>query len=144
MKPETTATGRSSSSRSSKVTSWLLVVWTRCTRMYQLLLYIPGHMFLRAYYMPCLDSSVYITAYLSDFFYVWLKRSVGDIYPDLFSTPLTPKAGEIVAYTRPEGGFEAGKRFFEENLKLSFQEMQRVLKMGGIAIVVYAHKSTEG
>ena len=62
----------------------------------------------------------------------------------MFSTPLTPKAGEIVAYTRPEGGFEAGKRFFEENLKLSFQEMQRVLKMGGIAIVVYAHKSTEG
>jgi len=91
---------------------------------------------------PYYDNIPY--SYLSDFFYVWLKRSVGDIYPDLFSTPLTPKAGEIVAYTRPEGGFEAGKRFFEENLKLSFQEMQRVLKMGGIAIVVYAHKSTEG
>ncbi len=91
---------------------------------------------------PYYDNIPY--SYLSDFFYVWLKRAVGDLFPDLFSTPLTPKAGEIVAYTRPEGGFEAGKRFFEENLKLSFQEMQRVLKMGGIAVVVYAHKSTEG
>ncbi len=91
---------------------------------------------------PYYDNIPY--SFLSDFFYVWLKRTVGDIFPDLFSTPLTPKAGEIVAYTRPEGGFEAGKHFFEEHLKLSFQEMQRVLKMGGIAIVVYAHKSTEG
>ena len=91
---------------------------------------------------PYYDNIPY--SFLSDFFYVLLKRAVGDIFPDLFSTPLTPKAGEIVAYTRPEGGFEAGKRFFEENLKLSFQEMQRVLKMGGIAVVVYAHKSTEG
>lgn len=91
---------------------------------------------------PYYDNIPY--SFLSDFFYVWLKRAVSDIFPDLFSTPLTPKAGEIVAYTRPEGGFEAGKRFFEENLKHSFQEMQRVLKMGGIAVVVYAHKSTEG
>jgi len=32
---------------------------------------------------------------LSDFFYVWLKRTVGDLFPDLFSTPLAPKAEEI-------------------------------------------------
>jgi len=34
--------------------------------------------------------------YLSDFFYVWLKRTIGDLYPDLFATPLTPKSEEIV------------------------------------------------
>jgi adenine-specific DNA methylase len=83
-------------------------------------------------------------SYLSDFFYVWLKRSIGQLHPDLFTTPLTPKAGEIVAYAHGEGGFEAGKRFFEEQLAAAFREMARVLKPGGIAVVVYAHKSTAG
>jgi putative DNA methylase len=83
-------------------------------------------------------------SYLSDFFYVWLKRSIGQIHPDLFATPLTPKAGEIVAYAHGEGGFEAGKRFFEEQLAAAFREMARVLKPGGITVVVYAHKSTAG
>jgi putative DNA methylase len=83
-------------------------------------------------------------SYLSDFFYVWLKRSIGQIHPDLFATPLTPKADEIVAYAHGEGGFEAGKRFFEERLAAAFREMARVLKPGGIAVVVYAHKSTAG
>jgi len=39
---------------------------------------------------PYYDNVPY--SYLSDFFYVWLKRSIGDLYPDLFSTPLTPKS----------------------------------------------------
>jgi adenine-specific DNA methylase len=91
---------------------------------------------------PYYDNVPY--SYLSDFFYVWLKRTVGFLYPDLFSTPLTPKAGEIVAYSQGEGGFEAGKRFFEAQLALAFREMQRVLKPGGLAVIVYAHKSTAG
>jgi adenine-specific DNA methylase len=91
---------------------------------------------------PYYDNVPY--AYLSDFFYVWLKRTVGSLYPDLFSTPLTPKSGEIVAYSNGEGGFEAGKRFFEEQLALAFREMQRVLKPGGVAVIIYAHKSTAG
>ncbi|ABQ88675.1 DUF1156 domain-containing protein [Roseiflexus sp. RS-1] len=91
---------------------------------------------------PYYDNVPY--SYLSDFFYVWLKRSIGHLHPDLFTTPLTPKAGEIVAYAHGEGGFEAGKRFFEEQLAAAFREMARVLKPGGIAVVVYAHKSTAG
>jgi len=91
---------------------------------------------------PYYDNVPY--AYLSDFFYVWLKRSVGHLYPDLFSTPLTPKANEIVAYSHGEGGWEGGKRFFEDNLKRAFQEMHRILKPDGVAVIVYAHKSTEG
>jgi putative DNA methylase len=90
---------------------------------------------------PYYDNVPY--SYLSDFFYVWLKRSIGDLYPDLFSTPLTPKSKEIVAYSHQEGGFEAGKKFFEEMLKKSFQEIYRVLKPDGIACIVFAHKSTE-
>jgi adenine-specific DNA methylase len=34
---------------------------------------------------------------LSDFFYVWLRRSIGDVYPELLGTMLTPKAHELVA-----------------------------------------------
>ncbi|HEC34492.1 MAG TPA: DUF1156 domain-containing protein [Chloroflexi bacterium] len=91
---------------------------------------------------PYYDNVPY--SYLSDFFYVWLKRTVGHLYPDLFSTPLTPKANEIVAYSHGEGGWEGGKAFFEENLKRAFQEIHRVLKPGGVAVIVYAHKSTAG
>ena len=60
---------------------------------------------------PYYDNVPY--SYLSDFFYVWLKRTLGDVYPELFSTPLTPKKNEIVAYSYGAGGFEEGKRFFE-------------------------------
>lgn len=91
---------------------------------------------------PYYDNVPY--SHLSDFFYVWLKRTLGHIHPDLFSTPLTPKKNEIVAYSHGEGGFAEGKQFFEDMLKESFQEIHRVLKPDGIATIVYAHKSTEG
>jgi adenine-specific DNA methylase len=91
---------------------------------------------------PYYDNVPY--SYLSDFFYVWLKRTIGDLYPDLFSTPLTPKSQEIVAYSNIEGGWEAGKQFFETALKKSFSEINRVLRPSGIATIVYAHKSTAG
>ncbi|PMP94107.1 MAG: DNA methylase, partial [Candidatus Aminicenantes bacterium] len=51
---------------------------------------------------------------------------------------------EIVAYSHNKGGFEAGKKYFEEMLKKSFQEINRVLKPNGIATIVYTHKSTSG
>ncbi|MBC7363152.1 MAG: DUF1156 domain-containing protein, partial [Candidatus Aminicenantes bacterium] len=91
---------------------------------------------------PYYDNVPY--SYLSDFFYVWLKRSVGELYPELFITPLTPKKEEIVAYSHNKGGFEAGKKHFEEMLKKSFQEIFRILKPNGIATIVYTHKSTSG
>ncbi|MBE7443975.1 MAG: DUF1156 domain-containing protein [Planctomycetia bacterium] len=83
---------------------------------------------------------------LSDFFYVWLKRTVGNLYPELFSTPLTPKTNEIaeMAGWDKERYSYKDKSFFENNLKKSFQEIHRVLKPDGIAVIVYAHKSTEG
>jgi adenine-specific DNA methylase len=86
---------------------------------------------------PYYDNVAY--SYLSDFFYVWLKRTLGDLYPDLFITPLTPKSEEIVAYSD-----RGGKRYFEEMLKKAFKEIHRVLKPNGIAVIVYAHKSVAG
>lgn len=91
---------------------------------------------------PYYDNVAY--AYLSDFFYVWLKRSIGKLFPEFFETNLTPKDEEIVAYSHREGGKQAGKMFFETELSKAFKEMHRVLKPNGIAVIVYAHKSTEG
>ena len=83
---------------------------------------------------------------LSDFFYVWLKRSIGELYPELFSTPLTPKKDELTEMKGWDSVRYAykDKKFFEDNLKKSFQEIYRVLKPDGISVIVYAHKSTEG
>jgi adenine-specific DNA methylase len=92
---------------------------------------------------PYYDNVPY--AALSDFCYVWLKRVVGNHFPDLFSTPLIPKSNEIV-HDRPHERSDSikTKEYFEEELGRSFQEMHRVLKTDGIAVVVYAHKTTEG
>jgi len=92
---------------------------------------------------------------LSDFFYVWLKRTVGDLYPELFSTPLAPKSKEIIAELPLLRGMNKEKASkvvkdiktqedFEENLKKAFQEIYRVLKPNGITTIVYTHKSTSG
>lgn len=90
---------------------------------------------------PYYDNVPY--SYLSDFFYVWLKRIIGDLYPDLFATPLTPKSEEIVAYSLGKGGFEEGKKYFEDMISKAFSEINRVLKKDGIAVIVFAYKSTE-
>jgi putative DNA methylase len=78
---------------------------------------------------------------LSDFFYVWLKRCIGDYFPDIFSTPQTPKTLEAIAEPmRQEKPYE----YFESMLSRSFREMYRILKPNGIVTIVYAHKTTEG
>jgi adenine-specific DNA methylase len=92
---------------------------------------------------------------LSDFFYVWLKRAVGDLFLELFSTPTTSRHKEIIAELPLVRGMRKDKvsksllsvkssEDFESLLDESFSEMHRVLKPGGIAIIVYAHKTTTG
>ena len=80
----------------------------------------------------------------SDFFYVWLKRSVGHLHPDLFATPLTPKSQEMVADASKVGGdMQKARERFETMLLQAFREIHRVLKPDGIAVIVFAHKTTE-
>jgi putative DNA methylase len=91
---------------------------------------------------PYYDSVPY--ADLSDFFYVWLKRTVGHLHPDLFATPLTPKSQEMVADASKVGGdMQKARERFESMLLQSFREIHRVLKPDGIAVIVFAHKTTE-
>jgi adenine-specific DNA methylase len=91
---------------------------------------------------PYYDSVPYSD--LSDFFYVWLKRTIGELYPELFATPLTPKSQEIILHTlRHENSVEKAKQFFEDAITQSFTEIRRILKPDGIAVIVFAYKSTE-
>lgn len=100
---------------------------------------------------PYYDNVPY--SYLSDFFYVWLKRILGELYPDFFATPLTPKSWEIIDELTLLRGMPKGsaskkikikdRNFFENNITIAFKEIFRVLKPEGIAVIVFAHKSTE-
>lgn len=92
---------------------------------------------------------------LSDFFYVWQKRTIGNLYPELFATPLTPKAEEITDSLSLLRGMSKEKAYgfddikvkrkedFESMLTKAFKEIDRTLKPTGIACIVFAHKSTE-
>jgi putative DNA methylase len=91
---------------------------------------------------PYYDNIGY--ADLSDFFYVWLRRSLGAIYPDLFSTLLVPKAQELVATPYRFGGDkERARRFFEEGLGKAFAQMRRAAHPDYPLTVYYAFKQAE-
>lgn len=92
---------------------------------------------------PYYDNVPY--ADISDFFYVWLKRTVGDLHPDHFGAELTPKKDEAVAdSTRHAGSKANANQFYEQAMARSLAEAHRVLKPGAPLVLVYAHKTTLG
>ncbi|MCD6437054.1 MAG: DUF1156 domain-containing protein, partial [Halomonas sp.] len=91
---------------------------------------------------PYYDNISY--AVLSDFFYVWLKRTVGNFYKEHFAADLTPKKSEAIADATRHGGKTVSKRIYEQMMEHSFAKAHRVLKPGGQMVVVYAHKTTLG
>ena len=86
---------------------------------------------------------------LSDFFLVWLKRTMPD-YPILrdpydVDNPLSPKTREIVQdETKCGDGGQKDREWFEEQMAKAFAEGRRVLNEGGVGSVVFAHKTTQG
>ena len=86
---------------------------------------------------------------LSDFFLVWLKRTLPDhpLLRDPFDSanPLSPKTAEAVQdETKEVDGRPKDRAWFEETMARAFEEGRRVLRQDGIAAVVFAHKTTEG
>src|SRR5207245_1596219 len=75
---------------------------------------------LEARFSVCTDPPYYDNigyADLSDFFYVWLRRALREIYPDLFATLLVPKSAELVATPYRFGGSrQRAEAFFREGL----------------------------
>jgi len=80
---------------------------------------------------------------LSDFFYVWLRRLLVDIYPNLFSTLLTPKANELIADSIRAGGEEQAKAFFEQGMIQVFSHFYQVANPDYPLTVYYAYKQQE-
>ncbi len=91
---------------------------------------------------PYYDNIGY--ADLSDFFYVWLRRSLGEVYPELFSTLLTPKEQELIASPSRHGGSkEKARTFFETGLAKAFLSLIRINNTEYPLSVFYAFKQTE-
>lgn len=90
---------------------------------------------------PYYDSITY--ADLSDYFYPWHKRIIGDDYPEAFVTEVTPKDNELVQEAVYHGGTKAkAKKYYEDGMAQAFKEMNRVLKKNGIAVIMFAHKKS--
>jgi putative DNA methylase len=93
---------------------------------------------------PYYDNVMY--AELSDFFYVWLKRSAGLLLPDLFAAPMTNKVDEAVANPARHDGKKGSKVLagLDYQLKMSeiFSECRRVLKDDGVMTLMFTHKAT--
>lgn len=105
---------------------------------------------------PYYDNVMY--AELADFFYVWLKRTVGQLYPEWFSAPLTEKEAEAVANPArfkelaaltlgraptgqgARGATELARQDYERKMGAAFREMARVLRPEGLLVVMFTHK----
>ena len=91
---------------------------------------------------PYYDNESY--SELSDVCYVWMRPTIGFLYPEHFAGQLTPKKKECVAAAYRQGGKQKARTYYEDCLSESLREAHRVTKPGGILVVVYAHKTTLG
>ena len=91
---------------------------------------------------PYFDNIGY--ADLSDFFYVWLRRSLGKIHPDIFSTLLTPKESELIAAPyRHEGSQKKAQDYFRKGFEEVFSNISKIQHPDIPLSIVYAFKQTE-
>ncbi|MCY4258522.1 MAG: DUF1156 domain-containing protein [bacterium] len=90
---------------------------------------------------PYYDNISY--ADLSDFFYVWLRRNLFDVWPDECSTLLTPKAQELIANRYRAGSKEAAEEHFESGMAGFMAEVAEHANPEVPATIYYAYKATE-
>lgn len=90
---------------------------------------------------PYYDAVPY--AHLSDFFYVWLRRTLANVHPSLTRNASVPKDEEIVV-DRPHTLSKSTKdiSFYERELARAFAECRRVVRPDGVGCIVFASKST--
>lgn len=96
---------------------------------------------------PYYDNVQY--AELSDFFYVWLKRTAGHLYPEFFESELTDKASEAVKNKArfiefdKKNAQQLAHRDYEAKMTNIFAEAHRVLHDDGVLTVMFNHKKVE-
>ncbi|HEU5348507.1 MAG TPA: DUF1156 domain-containing protein, partial [Ktedonobacterales bacterium] len=91
---------------------------------------------------PYYDAVPY--ADISDFFYVWLKRSLDGQGGEAFATEVVPKQGELISNA---GLFDkderAAKQFYEDGMAQAFGKAYQALKPDGVFVIVFAHKDVQ-
>jgi putative DNA methylase len=90
---------------------------------------------------PYYDNVPY--ADLSDFFYIWLRKCLQPIYPELLGTVLVPKAEELIAEPFRHGGKEKARTFFEQGMGRVFERMRASTDSRFPTTIYYAFKQTE-
>ena len=90
---------------------------------------------------PYYDNIGY--ADLSDFFYVWLKRSLGGVWPNLFRRLTTPKTDELVATPYRHGGKEEAEAFFMQGMGEALTAMRKAATDAEPLTIYYAFKQSE-
>ena len=91
---------------------------------------------------PYYDNISY--ADLADFFYVWLRRALRGIYPELYGTMLTPKVEELIASPlRQEGSVEKAKEFFEDGMLATCRQLWQYAREDIPVTIYYAYKQQE-
>ena len=91
---------------------------------------------------PYYDNIGY--ADLSDFFYVWMRQSLKETYPELFSTMLVPKAEELIATPyRHDGSVEQAKEFFENGMLSACKQMYLYAREDIPVTIYYAYKQSD-
>ncbi len=80
---------------------------------------------------------------LSDFFYVWLRRSLKPMFPELFATLTVPKAEELVATPHRHGGKDKAERFFLEGMTQAIRRLAEQAHPAFPVTIYYAFKQAE-
>jgi adenine-specific DNA methylase len=96
--------------------------------------------------LVCIDPPYYNNvqyAELSDFYYVWEKRTLADIHPEIFNRRLTNKRDEAVANPARDGGADDADETYERMMGEIFEECRRVLKRDGLMTLMFTHKKQE-
>ena len=91
---------------------------------------------------PYYDNIGY--ADLSDFFYIWLRQSLKEVYPNLFSTMLVPKSEELIATPyRHDGDMGKAKQFFEDGMLIACKQLYKYACDTIPVTIYYAYKQSE-
>jgi len=90
---------------------------------------------------PYFDNISY--ADLSDFFYLWLRKSLSRHYPGLFGGILTPKEDELIAAPHRQGGKEAAEGLFLERMQVAMTGVSEASRSDYPIAIFYAFKQTE-
>ncbi len=80
---------------------------------------------------------------LSDYFYVWLRRALAEVHPDLFATVATPKASELIVAPYRQGGKDVATRDFIAGFTEVFRKLAAASAPDLPILIVYAHRQEE-